>query len=66
MRTIILLLKTILSHSIVVAALSAAFVGPFIVMRFDYAAYTAGAFLVFIIAFIYWPRKKRKKEVEGE
>lgn len=52
------LVGSFVGHVIAMGLLVAAVFGPFMLMRFDYAAYVSGTMILAIIAFIYWPRRK--------
>lgn len=55
-------LQTLISQILAVALFFAVIIGPFLIMRFDLAAYTAGGALILLFVFIYWPRRRRRKK----
>lgn len=61
-----LFFRTLLGQAIAVLVMFGLFVGPFVVLRFDHAAYVAGAALLVVIALIYWPRKRRAADDEKD
>ena len=54
-------ISTLLGQALASALLFALFVGPFLFMRFDHAAYLAGALLLAGVLLIYWPRRTRRR-----